>query len=150
MNDKSLRERRVDMVFDAISGLTKDEGIQLLSEVVDELHAGTSRRLVESLWSGRQRRRARGEVYASEAPVGFTVSGDKLVEDAREAAAVKHIRELRAQGMSYLKIQAQLEAEDIRPRRGARWSLAMLHRIVTGKRAPAKRKSTLSDPDATP
>lgn len=151
MNDKSLRERRVDMVFDAISGLTKDEGIQLLSEVVDELYSQTPRRLIEHLANGRDRKKAQGKVYSAYPPIGLRVVGKDLVEDEKEAAAIARIHELRKFGLSYPKIQAQLEAEAIRPRRGARWSLALLHRIVTGTRAPTKRKAiTLSDPDATP
>lgn len=90
------------------------------------------------------RRRASGEnrVYASEPAYGrrVAVDGEVLVEDEGEKAAIERARALRGEGKSFAAIAAALLAEGLRPRRGAKWSTAVVHQLVTGERAPRRRK----------
>lgn len=51
---------------------------------------------------------------------------------------MERIRALRAEGASYREIILKLEAEGIRPRRAASWSVSVVHGIATGKRAGRK------------
>jgi DNA invertase Pin-like site-specific DNA recombinase len=106
--------------------------------------------IVARLQNGRQRARARSRVYASEPPFGqreaVTVERGHevrvLVDDLREQAVIARVKELRATGVSLPAIARTLDAEGFRPRRGSAWSLSLLHRIVTGKRAPVKKKQS--------
>lgn len=63
-----------------------------------------------------------------------------LVEDEREMKAIERARELRGDGKSFGAIARLLEAEGHQPRRGAKWSTAVLHQVVTGQRAPRAKK----------
>jgi DNA invertase Pin-like site-specific DNA recombinase len=66
-------------------------------------------------------KRNRGEKLGGSCPIGTaTTDGVQLVSDAGEAAAVARILELRAAGVSLVKIAARLDAEGHRAR-GARW-----------------------------
>lgn len=94
------------------------------------------------LQGGRRHAREHGHVYASEPAYGQRAEGDALVDDIGEQRAIARVRELRAAGASYRTIAATLGAEGIRPRRGTVWSLAMLHKLATGARKPAAKKTS--------
>jgi site-specific DNA recombinase len=107
--------------------------------------------IVSRLQGGRTHARDRGRMYTSEAPFGRRTVGQStrggckglaLESNPDEERAIARVRELRAGGVSYRSIAATLEAEGMRPRRGSRWSLALLHQIATGKRAPAPKKQS--------
>jgi len=98
--------------------------------------------IVSRLQGARQRRRTESRVYASEPQLGHRAEQGTLVEDGRELQAIARVRELRAAGLSLRAIAATLLREGIPPRRGKKWSLAMLHKIVTGTRAPARKKQS--------
>jgi len=99
------------------------------------------------LLDGRRRASAADRRYASEPAYGRRVAatedGRVLEVDEGEARAVARIRELHATpGTSIRKIRDTLVAEGITPRRGATWSLSVIHGIATGRRAPKKAKGT--------
>jgi DNA invertase Pin-like site-specific DNA recombinase len=98
--------------------------------------------IIARLQGGRAHARAEGRKYTSEAPFGQRTEGRELVVDLEEQRALARIKELRAAGVSYRSIRTALEAEGLRPRRGKTWSLALLHRLATGKQAaPPKKQS---------
>jgi DNA-binding transcriptional MerR regulator len=65
-----------------------------------------------------------------------------LVNDEGELAAVERIRVLRAEGLTIRAICAQLDREGVKPRRAATWSPAVVLRLATGRRPPAKKKAS--------
>ena len=75
-------------------------------------------------------KRARGERTGS-IPLGCTTSADgvQLVADEREAVAVARILELRAKGVSLVRIAAQLDVEGHRAR-GGRWHATSVVRVL--------------------
>jgi DNA invertase Pin-like site-specific DNA recombinase len=98
--------------------------------------------IVSRLQGGRRYAREKGRVYTSEPPIGQRAEGRELVADEGEQRAIARARELHAQGLTIRAIGAALTAEGFRPRRGKAWSPAVVHKIVTGKRAPAPRKQS--------
>lgn len=93
------------------------------------------------LLDGRKRADAENRTYASEPRYGRRVvdhEQGKLDVDPEEARAVERIRSLRAEGLSYREIIGKLDAEGIKPRHAEAWSLSVVHRIATGKRAGRK------------
>lgn len=75
-------------------------------------------------------KRARGERTGG-IPLGCTTSADgvQLVADEREAVAVARILELRASGVSLVRIAAQLDVEGHRAR-GGRWHATSVARVI--------------------
>jgi hypothetical protein len=50
-----------------------------------------------------------------------------------EAAVIERMKALRTAGMGFDRVAAALNAEGIRPRRGARWHGLTINKILTGK-----------------
>lgn len=93
------------------------------------------------LLDGRKRADAENRAYSSEPRYGRRVvdpDEGKLDVDAEEARAVERIRAMRAEGLTYRVIVAQLDAAGIQPRRARAWSVSVVHAIATGSRAPRK------------
>ena len=114
--------------------------VAILSSFAD-LERSTIRERVNG---GRERAKAAGKLYASEAPYGKTAVGEKpnvmLVDNPEEQNVINHVRSLTNQGMSIRSIAARLSALGLMPRRGEHWSTAMIWRL-TGKSTPAKIKT---------
>ena len=70
-----------------------------------------------------------GFAYGSPA-FGHRAAGRALVPDEREQAAIARARELQAAGASPRQIGPALEAEGHRPKRGARWHLTAVARML--------------------
>jgi DNA invertase Pin-like site-specific DNA recombinase len=88
--------------------------------------ATTSKRTASALAVKRER----GEKLGGSCPIGTaTTDGVQLVPDAGEAVAVARILELRAAGVSLVKIAARLDAEGHRPR-GARWHATSIVNVL--------------------
>jgi DNA invertase Pin-like site-specific DNA recombinase len=93
------------------------------------------------LLDGRRRADAENRVYSREPRYGRRRAESdprQLVEDQDEQRLVVRVRQLRGEGLSYRAICAALEAEGLHPRRAAAWSPAVIGRLITGRRAPAK------------
>lgn len=63
-------------------------------------------------------------------PLGFSVENGRLVVDQAEGAVVSRIRQLRAAERPLRGIVAQLEAEGLRTKRGGRWSVEQVRRVL--------------------
>ena len=90
---------------------------------------------------GRQKADREDRRYASEPRYGrrpVEPGSRLLVEDEDERRVIERCVQLRGEGLSYRTIARRLLEEGHRPRRASRWSAAVVHRIVTGKRAPKK------------
>jgi DNA invertase Pin-like site-specific DNA recombinase len=95
------------------------------------------------LLDGRRRADQSDRPYASEPRYGRRVAGEKRLEPAAdEQAAVARMKELRAAGLSYRAIAAQLLAEGHRPRRAPAWPPIVIQRICTGTRPPQPRAAS--------
>ena len=76
-------------------------------------------------------KRARGE-RAGSVPLGFHLAADgKMLErDEREQSVVREVHELRAGGMSMVRIAGKLNATGTLPRSGRRWYPAQVARML--------------------
>jgi DNA invertase Pin-like site-specific DNA recombinase len=74
-------------------------------------------------------KKARGE-RVGEVPYGHRAEGSRLVPDEAEAELVTIVVSLRAAGMSYRKIAAELEARGLRNRKGKPLAANQVVRIV--------------------
>lgn len=92
------------------------------------------------LLAGRERANGANRPYASEPAYGRRLVDGVLLEHAGEVRAAARARELRDAGKSYGEIAKTMLDEDLRPRRAATWSKAVLHRLVTGVRAARPKK----------
>ncbi len=81
--------------------------------------------------SGRARKAAKGGFAYGSPAYGQRAQDGELVPDEAEQAAVARIRALRAQGLSYRAIAAQLDQEGIAPKRGPRWHAETVKRVVS-------------------
>ncbi|MEN3011169.1 MAG: recombinase family protein [Candidatus Bipolaricaulaceae bacterium] len=70
-----------------------------------------------------------GEVYNHE-PYGFRRREQRLIPDPQELAALALAKELRAQGLSFRAICAELERQGFRPKRGRVWHPGTVHRLL--------------------
>ena len=81
--------------------------------------------IVQKLRGARQRAKAKHGRCEGAKPYG-TLPG--------EAEVVERIRELRAEGLGFDRLAAQLDKEGIKTRRGKRWHGTVVNSILTGKR----------------
>lgn len=70
-----------------------------------------------------------GQVYGP-LPLGFTREGADLVEDPGELATVSRIQALRLEGVSYNRIAATLNAENVPTKRGGKWYACTVEKII--------------------
>jgi DNA invertase Pin-like site-specific DNA recombinase len=83
-------------------------------------------------------KRSRGERISGHAPFGWDFgSGGLLVENACEQEIIAHMRQLRAQGLSYRGIARRLDSEGILPKRGTRWNHTTVKSILARNAALA-------------
>ena len=77
--------------------------------------------------------RAKGQ-RAGEVPLGYRLAADKkgLLEDVEEMAAIDQARQLRAEGLSYGRIAAEMDRRGLRPR-GTRWHAMTVSRMVASQ-----------------
>lgn len=115
--------------------------LKLLTSILATFAELEKEAIVARLQDGRRHARSNGRVYSREAAYGARNGNDgSLVEDDAELRTVARIRELRAGGLTLRAIGARLLDEGIRPRRAATWTPAVVARIASGVRTPAKPK----------
>jgi len=85
---------------------------------------------VAAAWSVKK---ARGEKTGGDVPFGFDVDAQgRLVANPIEQEAAELIRELRATGMSFARIAAEVERRGLKTKTGkARWAAMTIQRICT-------------------
>lgn len=77
----------------------------------------------------RQSKRVYGRV-----PFGYERKGDQLIPVAAEQRALKHIRKMDAQGVSYRRIAAWLSENGCTPKNGAKvWHAASVRKLLLSK-----------------
>jgi DNA invertase Pin-like site-specific DNA recombinase len=124
--------------------------LKLLTSILATFAELEKEAIVSRLQDGRKHAKARGRVYSREAAYGSrNGENGSLVADDDERRAVDRVRELRAQGLSLRAIGERLMSEGIRPRRASKWSPAVVLRLATGKRTPAKSKQSARIAKAT-
>jgi site-specific DNA recombinase len=74
-------------------------------------------------------KRARGEAYG-ETPFGYCREGDRLVADTEAQEAIGLILELRADGMSYRAIAAELVRRGVPTAKGGAWAAKTVRSIT--------------------
>lgn len=65
-------------------------------------------------------------------PFGKRVAGDALIDDVDEAAAKERMRNLRLQNKSWRLIAATLNSENVRTKKGLRWTPQNARKIALG------------------
>jgi hypothetical protein len=63
-------------------------------------------------------------------PFGWEAAGGKLRKNAAEQKVLRRARALRAQGVSYAKVAATLNAEGHAPKRAAAWSSMSVRSVL--------------------
>jgi len=118
--------------------------LSILTNTLATLSEAEKTAICSRLLDGRRRADAENRPYGREPRYGRrVVAGEaRLVASDSELRAMERIRLLRAQGISVRAICALLDAEGVKPRRAARWSPAVVHRIATGTRSAPKKKPT--------
>jgi len=86
----------------------------------------------ERTLSALQHSRREGKKLGGHMPLGFDLAddGQTLIENRTEQAAIERMRELRAEGLGYLRIANTLQAEGFKPKRAKRWSAQICHRVL--------------------
>lgn len=69
------------------------------------------------------------QVY-SPVPFGYTRDGDELIKNDEEISVIARIKTMKAEGMSYGKIAAQLNIEGIPTKTGSKWRTSTLFGIL--------------------
>lgn len=114
--------------------------LKLLTSILATFAELEKETIVSRLQDGRKHAKGKGRAYTREPRLGQRNVDGSLVTDLAEVRAIERARELRASGLSLRAVGAALLEEGIKPRRGAQWSLAVLHQLCTGQRAAAKKK----------
>jgi len=122
---------RIESADGAGNGDAADPGVLLLRRMVDvfaEYERAICRARVKAALAAKRRRGERiGKV-----PYGYRlgVDGVRLVADGGEQEIVTLAKELRAKGLSYRRIGAELEAAGLSTRGGGAWFPATVRKIV--------------------
>lgn len=109
-----------------------DDSSHLLREITDVIAAHERRIISTRTKAALDAKRARGE-RVGECPFGWTVAGDgrTLVEDDDEQRIIASVLDLRADGLSFRKLAAELARRGVTsPRSGRPLSSTQVHRIV--------------------
>jgi DNA invertase Pin-like site-specific DNA recombinase len=93
--------------------------------------------IVQRMAKGRAAKAAVGGYAYGAPPFGWRSEGGELVPDEREAAILRRIMELHADGLSTRRIADALEADGHKPKRSERFTSATLARIINRQRAVA-------------
>jgi DNA invertase Pin-like site-specific DNA recombinase len=86
----------------------------------------TSERTVAAL----AHKKATKRVYTRITPFGFDREGDVLKENATEMEIVRHIQQLKAQGMSLRRIAATLNTSHTPTKLGGQWHLVTVQNVL--------------------
>ena len=92
--------------------------------------------IVERTTMALRHKKEKGAVYGT-TPYGFDRDGDRLSPNADEQAVIQRMREQRAGGASFGKIAAELNAQSIRPKRGAQWYSSSVKWVIENSSAAA-------------
>ena len=71
-----------------------------------------------------------GEYTGGEAPYGFAVEGERVVEVEAEQAVVREARRLRAEGLSLRAVARELDAAGLRSRTARPFAAVQIQRML--------------------
>jgi site-specific DNA recombinase len=80
----------------------------------------------------------KGERIGCDAPFGFAHENGRLIENAPEQATLATVRALRAAGVSFRGVCAQLETKGIRNRAGGSFAPVQIERMMRGPSRPLR------------
>lgn len=121
-----LRKRGFDLVSVAEPDLLQNDPSRILMrQVFGAIAQYEKAMIVAKLRAARERTKAATGACEGRKPFGHY---------AGEQAVLERMRGLRASGMAFDKIAAQLNAEGLPNRSGGRWFGGAINRILTGKR----------------
>jgi DNA invertase Pin-like site-specific DNA recombinase len=102
-----------------------------MASVFAELERAMIRERTRSAMSVK---RARGERISGHAPFGWDFdSGGRLTANPWEQQIIAHVRQLRAEGLSYRGIATRLNRDGFLPKRGRRWVHTTVKSILQRK-----------------
>jgi len=96
----------------------------MFRQILGAIHQYEKTMIVLKLRGARQRMKAKEGRCEGAKPFG---------EREGEGAVIDRMKALRASGMGFDRIAAQLNAEGVKPRRGERWHGLTVNRVLTGK-----------------
>ena len=104
--------------------------LHILTSVAQWEHEAISERTAAALAA----KRARGERFSGQPPIGYRYEGGRVVPDAAEMRMVRALRRYRSWGMSLRWIAERLYQDGYRTRRGGRIHFTQIARVLA--RAP--------------
>jgi DNA invertase Pin-like site-specific DNA recombinase len=148
MVEKLDRLARDLMVQETIIGDLRKNGFDLVSVgEPDLLQNDPSRKLMRQIFGAISEYektmivlKLRGARVRQKAKTGRCEGAKPYGELPGEVEVIERMKALRATGMGFDRIAAALNAEGIRPRRGARWHGLTVNKILTGKGRTVKSK----------
>jgi DNA invertase Pin-like site-specific DNA recombinase len=122
---RDLQKNGFDLVSVAEPDLCQDDpSRKLMRQVFGAIAEYEKTMLVLKLRGARVRQKAKTGRSEGAKPYG---------ELPGEPAVIERMKALRAEGMGFDRVAAALNAEGIKPRRGARWHGLTVNKILTGK-----------------
>ena len=122
--------RGVDLISTAESLDTSSATGRLMLNILASVSQWEREVISERTTAALREKRAQG-YRAGTVPFGYVANTDgKLSENEPEQAALRAIRELRAEGNSWRAVAAELNEQGFRTRRGGRWIHQGVHQIA--------------------
>lgn len=108
----------------------QDPSRRLIRQVLGAVNEYERHMIRLRLSAGRRRKAEQGGFAYGSPPFGTRAEGRVLVDDVDEQETLLRIRDLRAGGASLPMIAATLTSEGRQPKRGSRWHVESLRRIL--------------------
>jgi len=131
--DGALREAGVTVVFLREGIDTSTPTGEFFRNVMASLAQLEGRIIHERLSKGRRRKAAEGGYVGGWLPYGYGYASGRVVVVSNEAKVVRRIFERRAAGESYAAISERLNEENVPTRRGGRWHVSTVQRVVKNR-----------------
>jgi DNA invertase Pin-like site-specific DNA recombinase len=122
---KDMEKREITLISVTEPDLGSADPTRIMfRQIMGAIHQYEKTMIVLKLRGARQRKKAKDGRCEGAKPYG-----DRPGEDA----VIERMKALRASGMAFDKIAAQLNGEGLKPRRGDRWHGLTVNRVLTGK-----------------
>jgi DNA invertase Pin-like site-specific DNA recombinase len=122
---RDMQQRGITLISVTEPDLGSTDAARVMfRQILGAVHQYEKTMIVLKLRGARQRMKAKEGRCEGAKPYG---------EFAGEDAVIERMKALRATGMGFDKIAAQLNAEGLKPRRGQRWHGLTVNRVLTGK-----------------
>jgi len=118
----------------------EDPSRVLIRQILGAINQYAKALIVLRLRAGKERKAREGGFVGGGVPFGYRDSGGRLEVEPEEAKAVRRMRQLRKRGKSYGAIAERLEAEGYRTKRGGRWDMKTVYRVLHNPTLRGKAK----------